>query len=100
MNKQEFLKAICGKTVKVNIDGLDLGIRSLTTMETQELQGKKEIDTALEMIVLCLTEPKLDKENIEELKLAQPGFISKLAKEISKLSGLDQSDESPTVGNG
>lgn len=100
MNKFDFLNAICGKPVSVKIDGIDLEIRSLTVLETQQLQGKTEIDAALQMIVMGLVTPKLETADIEMLKKASPGFIMRLTKEISKLSGIDTSEESPTVGNG
>lgn len=100
MNKIDFLNAICGKPVKVTIDGLEVEIRSLTVLETQELQGKSEIDAALGMVIAGLITPKLEKSDIDQLKQASPGFIMRLTKEISKLSGIDVSDDSPTVGNG
>lgn len=100
MNKLDFLNAITGKPVKVTIDGLEVEIRSLTVLETQELQGKSEIDAALGMVIAGLVTPKLEKSDIDQLKQASPGFIMRLTKEISKLSGIDSSDDSPTVGNG
>lgn len=100
MNKIDFLNAITGKPVKVTIDGLEVEIRSLTVLETQELQGKTEVEAALGMVVAALVTPKLDKSDIDQLKQASPGFIMRLTKEISKLSGIDSSDESPMVGNG
>ena len=100
MNKLDFLNAITGKPVKVTIDGLEVEIRSLTVLETQELQGKPEIDAALGMVVAALVTPKLEKSDIEQLKNASPGFIMRLTKEIGKLSGIDSSDNSPTGGNG
>lgn len=100
MNKIDFLNAITGKPVTVTIDGLEVEIRSLTVLETQELQGKSEIDAALGMVIAGLITPKLEKSDIDQLKQASPGFIMRLTKEISKLSGIDVSDDSPTVGNG
>lgn len=100
MNKIDFLNAICGKPVKIAIDGLEVEIRSLTVLETQELQGKSEIDAALGMVIAGLVTPKLEKSDIDQLKQASPGFIMRLTKEISKLSGIDTSDDSPTAGNG
>lgn len=100
LSKIDFLNAITGKPVKVSIDGIEVEIRSLTVLETQELQGKSEIDAALGMVIAGLVTPKLEKSDIEALKQASPGFIMRLTKEISKLSGIDSSDESPTVGNG
>lgn len=100
MNKIDFLNAITGKPVTVTIDGLEVEIRSLTVLETQELQGKSEIEAALGMVVAALVNPKLEKSDIDQLKQASPGFIMRLTKEISKLSGIDVSDDSPTVGNG
>ena len=100
LSKIDFLNAICGKPVKVTIDGIDLEIRSLTVLETQQLQGKSEIEAALGMVVAALVTPKLEASDIEELKKASPGFIMRLTKEISKLSGIETSDDSPTVGNG
>lgn len=100
MNKIDFLNAICGKPVKVTIDGLEVEIRSLTVLETQELQGKSEIDAALGMVIAGLVTPKLEKSDVDQLKQASPGFIMRLTKEISKLSGIDSDSEVPTVGNG
>ena len=100
LSKIDFLNAICGKPVSVTIDGIALEIRSLTVLETEQLQGKSEIDAALGMVIAGLVTPKLEKSDIEALKQASPGFIMRLTKEISKLSGIDSSDESPTVGNG
>ena len=51
MNKIDFLNAITGKPVQVTIDGIEVEIRSLTVLETQELQGKTEIEAALGMVV-------------------------------------------------
>ena len=99
MNKTDFLKAICGKSVLRTIDGLEVEIRSLTVLETQELAGKSELEATLTMCQLGLVVPKLDPEDAKELGKANPGFIMKLAKEISTLSGLVDTD-SPTVGNG
>ena len=100
LSKIDFLNAITGKPVKVTIDGIEVEIRSLTVLETQELQGKQEIEAALGMVIASLVTPKLEKLDIEVLKQASPGFIMRLTKEISKLSGIDSSDDSPTVGNG
>lgn len=100
MNKLDFLNAICGKPVSVTIDGIEVEIRSLTVLETQQLQGKTEIDAALQMVVMGLVTPKLETADIESLKKASPGVIMRLTKEISKLSGIDVSEESPTAGNG
>jgi hypothetical protein len=100
MNKFEFLQAICGKPVLREIEGITVEIRSLTVLETQELsKAENEIEASLKLCILGLINPKLESEDIELLRKAKPGFIIKLAKSISELSGLSDTD-SPTVGNG
>lgn len=102
MNKHDFLNAICGKPVSVTIDGLDLQIRSLTVLETEQIHKEastNEIEAALLTVVYGLVEPKLDKTDLVALKNGKPGLVMQIAKEVSRLSGLT-SDESPTVGNG
>ena len=54
LSKIDFLNAITGKPVTVKIDGIEVENRSLTVLETQELQGKQEIDAALGMVVAAL----------------------------------------------
>lgn len=102
MNKLDFLNAICGKPVKVTVDGLEVEIKSLTVLEMEQIHnsGKNEIESALLTVVYGLVDPKLDPEDLSALKQAKPGTMMKLAQEISKLSGLVESGESPTVGNG
>lgn len=101
MNKLDFLNAICGKAVQRTIDGIEVSIRSLTVLETQQIQDIKDpVEMSLHMIVIGLVEPKLELEDIAELKNSKAGFVAKLAKEISDVSGLSASDDSPTVGNG
>lgn len=102
MNKLDFLNAICGKPVNVTIDGLDLQIRSLTVLETEQIHresANSEIDAALLTVVYGLVEPSLDKADLTALKNGKPGLLMKLAQEISKLSGL-VTEDSPTAGNG
>lgn len=102
MNKHDFLNAICGKPVKVTIDGLNLQIRSLTVLETEQIHKEattNEIDAALLTVVYGLVEPALDKSDLSALKQGKPGLVMKIAQAISELSGL-KSDETPTVGNG
>jgi hypothetical protein len=102
MNKTDFLNAICGKAVKRTIEGIEVEVKSLTVLEVQQIQAIKDpFEQSLQMVLVGLINPKLDKEDMETLKKAQAGFIGKLAKEITKVSGLDSdSNESPTVGNG
>ena len=99
MNKAEFLSAICGKPVDRVIDGIPVKIRSVTVLETQEISKVEgdEIEAALQLCFYGLVEPKLDKEDLVILRNATAGFIMKLAKEISDLSGLGE--QNPTVGN-
>jgi hypothetical protein len=99
MNKTDFLNAICGKSVVRQIDGIEVEIKALTVLEVQQLQASTDpVDQSMQMIIAGLVNPQLDKDDIESLKAAKAGFIAKLAREISELSGL--SDENPTVGNG
>lgn len=99
MNKQDFLKAICGKSVTRQIDGIEVEIKALTVLEVQQLQSTNDpVEQSMQMIIAGLVNPQLGKDDIEALKQAKAGFIAKLAKEISELSGLG--DENPTVGNG
>lgn len=99
MNKTDFLNAICGKSVVRQIDGIEVEIKALTVLEVQQLQSTSDpVEQSMQMIIAGLVNPQLSKDDIEALKQAKAGFIAKLAKEISELSGL--SDESPTVGNG
>lgn len=102
MNKIDFLNAICGKPVNVKIDGLDLQIRSLTVLETEQIHkesANSEIDAALLTVVYGIVEPSLDKSDLSALKNGKPGLLMKIAQAISELSGL-KSDDSPMVGNG
>jgi hypothetical protein len=100
MNKTDFLNAICGKSVVRQIDGIEVEIKALTVLEVQQLQASTDpVDQSMQMIIAGLVNPQLDKDDIESLKAAKAGFIAKLAREISELSGLSDGD-SPTVGNG
>ena len=100
MNKLDFLNAICGKPIKVTIEGLEVEIKSLTVMETQQLSkdGLTDVEAALELIYYGLVEPKLDRDDLEVLKTAKASFVMKLAKAITEISGMSE-DESPTRGN-
>ena len=98
MNKLEFLNAICGKPVTKEIDGIEVQIKALSVMETQQLSNKTDIEAALELIYFGLVEPKLDKEDLETLKQAKAGFVMKLAKAITEISGMNETD-SPSLGN-
>ena len=98
MNKIDFLNAICGKPIKVTIEGLEVEIKSLTVMETQQLSEKTDIEAALELIYYGLVEPKLNREDLETLKNAKASFVMKLAKAITEISGMSE-DDSPTRGN-
>lgn len=101
MNKSDFLDAICGKPVKVTIQGLNVVIKSITVAEMIQLNQRfanDEINLALHAMVYGLVEPKFTEDELEILKQGHPGIILEISKEILKLSGLVEPDESPTVG--
>lgn len=100
MNKIDFFAAISGQSQDVEIDGIVVKIRSLNVLETKQLQNIKDpFDMSMQMIVMGLVEPKLDPSDVVQLGNSQAGFIGKLAKEISKISGMVE-DDVPTDGNG
>lgn len=101
MDKIDFLNAITGKSVVREIEGIEVKIKSLTVLETQQLSNDKlsDVDAAIELIYYGLVDPKLDRNDLETFKNAKAGFVMKLAKAISEVSGLGDS-ETPTVGNG
>ena len=98
MTKLDFLNAICSKPIVKEIDGIEVQIKALTVMETQQLSEKPDIEAALELIYYGLVEPKLNREDLETLKNSKASFIMKLAKAITEISGMSE-DESPTLGN-
>lgn len=100
MNKLDFFAAITGESQEITIDGITVEIRSLTTLETKQLNKYKDpFDVSMQMVILGLVEPKLDPTDVEQLEKAKAGFVGKLAKEISRISGMVE-EESPTDGNG
>ena len=98
MNKLDFLNAICSKPIVKEIDGIEVQIKALTVMETQQLSDKTDIEAALELIYYGLVEPKLNREDLETLKNAKASYVMKLAKAITEISGMSET-ESPTLGN-
>lgn len=98
MNKLDFLNAICSKPIVKEIDGIEVQIKALTVMETQQLSEKPDIEAALELIYYGLVEPKLNREDLETIKSSKASFVMKLAKAITEISGMSDT-ESPTRGN-
>lgn len=101
MNKQDFLNSIIGKPTQINVEGMYLSIKSVSIedLELIESTSSNNADRALLLIVYGLVDPKLEKEDIDQLKKAKPGLIMKLAEMITKISGLTDEDESPTGGS-
>jgi hypothetical protein len=103
MNKQDFFSSICGLEVPINIEGLQMVARSLTVLEMKQIHNRyanDEVNSALMTIVYGLVDPKLDESDLEQLQNAKPGLVMKIAQRITELSGLTESADSPTVGNG
>jgi len=99
MNKQQFLDGITGKPVDFEVDGLQIKIRSLTVMETKDIQANytgKEFEAALVTVIYGVVEPKLDMDDLEAIQGAKPGAVIKISKAIADSSGLTvENDDSP-----
>jgi len=96
MNKREFLDGITGKPVEFVVDGMSIKIRSLTVMETKDIQANysgKEFEAALVTVIYGVVEPKLDMDDMLAIQGAKPGAVIKISKAIADLSGLTVEDE-------
>ena len=92
IDKSQLLSAIAGKEREVEIPGIgNIKIKSLEFSEVKEIQDKAKDDmmlTALYIVRYGLVEPALTDEDIVTLYKGQPGKISKISAEISKVSGM------------
>lgn len=97
-NAIDFLAAISGGTELYEVEGVTTEIRSLTFAEVQQM-GVKFADNNYEMtfqvVVAGLVTPKLDVSQVEQLRQAKPGAITKLSSRIMQLSGMTEDTTAP-----
>lgn len=95
LSKADFLAGITCKPVDFEVSGLGLvKVRSMTTQESGELgKAGDGVAVMLEVVRMCLVEPKLDESERALLAEAQPGIIMAIGRRILELSGLAETQE-------
>ena len=103
MNKQDFLKAICGGSFDHQIGEDIVRIKGLSVKdmrEVSELSADDPLKAGLLTVVFGMVDPKLSIEDLEALGEGSASYIGSLAEAIAKLSGIVGESESPLAGNG
>lgn len=92
----EQMKATQTSEGTVEIAGLGaVRLRGITTDELigiQSTASNDNIDNALQMIVVGMVEPQLTHEDVVWLRKLPAGIVTRLAKEVSRLTGLTDED--------
>ncbi len=101
----DFLAAISGGTEAFEVEGVTVELRSLTFAEIQQLNSQHNGDNMEMMfgvVTTGLVTPKLDTAQLEQLRSAKPGAITKISNRVMTISGMMEEDEggSPLAGGG
>lgn len=92
----DFLAAISGGTEVFEVSGLTVELRSLTFAEVQRLSAAHKDDStemAFQALVLGLVEPKLDEEQLVQVRQGRPGPLMKIATRVMRISGMVDTEE-------
>lgn len=96
----DFLAAISGGTEVFEVSGLTVELRSLTFAEVQRLSTAHKDDStemAFQALVLGLVEPKLDEEQLAQVRQGKPGPLMKIATRVMQISGMVEEAEANGV---
>lgn len=101
----DFLAAISGGTEEFEVEGVTVELRSVTFEEVAQVNNQhsgNNMEMTFQMVVLGLVSPKLDEAQIQQLRLARPGVITKISNRVMTISGMMEEDEngSPLAGGG
>lgn len=104
----DFLAAISGGTELYEVEGVKgvtVELRSLTFAEVQQLSSANKDDStemAFQALVLGLVNPKLDEEQLAQVRQGKAGPLMKIAQRVMQISGMVDTEEggSPLDGGG
>lgn len=97
-NAIDFLAAISGGTEFYEVEGITTELRSLTFTEVQQMGTKYASDNyemTFQTVVAGLVTPKLDAAQVEQMRQAKPGAITKISNRIMVLSGMTEDTTAP-----
>lgn len=97
-NAIDFLAAISGGTEFYEVEGIGVEVRSLTFAEVQQMGTKYANDNyemTFQTVVAGLVTPKLDAAQVEQMRSAKPGAITKISNRIMVLSGMTEDATAP-----
>lgn len=95
-NAIDFLAAISGGTELFEVEGIGVELRSLTFAEVQQMGVKYANDNyeiTFQTVVTGLVTPKLDAAQVEQMRQAKPGAITKISNRIMQLSGMTEDEK-------
>lgn len=104
LNADEFLGGIIGKTEDHEIPGVGtILIRSLDYADVRIIEGQAKGDNLLSALLMaqaCIVEPKLSKDQLQQLEKGLPGVIGAISTHAATLSGLRDADIEKKAGDG
>jgi len=100
----DFIAGLTGEPELFEVEGLVVKIRSLTYAEVARINKEfdgNNFEMTFQSAKLGLVEPKLNDEQLEQLRAARPGPITAIAKRVLEMSGLGGDSNGPlAVGGG
>jgi hypothetical protein len=102
-NAVDFLAALTCEPEFFETNNVTVQLRSLTFTEVQRIATKHKDDSAemsFQALALGLVEPKLDTEQLEQLRNSKPGPLMNIAKRVMQISGMAAEDKGPLDGDG
>lgn len=98
----DFLAALSCEPEVYETNGVTVELRALTYVEVQRIAAKHKDDNnelAFQAMRLGLVTPKLDDEQIEQVRLGKAGPLMNIARRVMEISGMVEA-AGPLAGAG